>query len=125
MSEVFRPGLRITNDKSACVQVSKTELDWLVDMSHGRSRGVILLAGLNRSILGGVSGTSRERGAVGFTDIGGLLLNQELTNWRIGDTDGLATVRPELVNKCFAMLAIVRTRLLPASQRSLTAAAPQ
>jgi hypothetical protein len=48
--------------------------------SLGRFRGVILLAGLKRSILGGgVSGISKERGAVGFTDLGGLLLNQLLT----------------------------------------------
>jgi hypothetical protein len=26
----------ITNEKSACVQVSRIELDWLVGMSHGR-----------------------------------------------------------------------------------------
>jgi hypothetical protein len=26
----------ITNEKSACVQVFKTELDWLVGMSHAR-----------------------------------------------------------------------------------------
>ena len=26
----------ITNEKSACVQVFKTELDWLVGMSHRR-----------------------------------------------------------------------------------------
>jgi hypothetical protein len=29
-----------------------------------------------------VSGTSKERGAVGFTDLGGLLLNQLLTGGR-------------------------------------------
>jgi hypothetical protein len=30
-----------------------------------------------------VSGTSKERGAVGFTDLGGLLLNQLLTGGRL------------------------------------------
>ena len=50
---------------------------------EGRFRGVILLAGLKRSILGEeVSGTSKERGAVGFTDLGGLILNQLLTGGR-------------------------------------------
>jgi hypothetical protein len=39
MSEVFRPGVRITNDKSACIQLSRTELDWLVGMSHARFFG--------------------------------------------------------------------------------------
>lgn len=43
-------------------------------------RGVILLAGLKRSILVEVSGTSKERGTAGFTDLGGLLLNQLLTD---------------------------------------------
>jgi hypothetical protein len=32
---------RIGTGKSACVQVSKTELDWLVGMSHGRLSGPI------------------------------------------------------------------------------------
>ena len=41
---------------------------------------MILLAGLKRSIWVEASGTSKERGAVCFTDFGGLLLNQLLTD---------------------------------------------
>ena len=50
----------------------------------GVFRGVILLAGLNGEFRVEVemSGTSKERGAVGFTDLGGLLLNQLLTGGR-------------------------------------------
>jgi hypothetical protein len=48
-------------------------------LAAGHLAGEIVLAVLKRSILGGVSGTSKERGAVGFTDIGGLLHNQLLT----------------------------------------------
>ena len=70
------------NQKSARVQVSRTELDGLVGMSHARVQGVILLAGLKWSILGGGERNLQGTGAVGFTDLGGLLLNQLLTDGR-------------------------------------------
>ena len=34
----------VSTGKSACGKVFRTELDWLVGMSHGRFSGVILLA---------------------------------------------------------------------------------
>jgi hypothetical protein len=34
---------KISTEMPASVQVSKTELDWLVDMSHGRLSGLIVV----------------------------------------------------------------------------------
>jgi len=63
---------------SASVRVSGSLAPPPDPRSDGRFRGVIPFAGLKRSIWAEVSGTSKERGAVGFTDLGGLLLNQLL-----------------------------------------------